>query len=332
MVAKVNVDNFSIGPSWRRHKWSLNRRHPVAFLINRSQWYYYPKQGKVPDFPLHVDFEAAAACDLSCPMCFRVRDDYSKTDMKVMPLDLFKKGIDECVKYNLYSIRLSWRGEVTINPNLVEMVRYAKEKGIKEVSFFSHGLRIDGELAEGLVDAGLDYLTFSVDDLHEEYDKIRAPITFEIITERIRNMRRLRDEKGNGYPKIRINSVWHDGKGKDFFQKLYDYFGSTVDYMTYTPEYAHDGTTVKLRPNFTCQYPFQRVSIFWNGVVPLCITDKHPKYVIGDLNNESIHEIWHGERMEYARKLHLEHQADQLAPCKVCYRAVTRQSGNVNVA
>ena len=331
MSTKVNVDNFYIGSKWEALKWDFKRRHPFSFLVNRLQWYHYPKTGSVPNFPLHVDFESCAACDLHCPMCFRERADYSGTSMKTMKLDLFKKGIDECVKHNLYSIRLSWRGESTVNPHLAEMVHYAKEKGIKEVSFFTHGGKLEGKLVEELVRAGTDWITISVDDLGEKYNKIRAPITFEGTVERIKNLRRLRDKIGNGFPRIRINSVWDDDKGTNWFSEMHKVFSPLADYMTFTPEYKHDGSPIKMRENFTCQYPFQRISVMWDGVIPLCLADKHPQHVIGNLNQETIYAIWHGEKMQEARELHAEHKANQLAPCRVCYRSHTRQVGNIKV-
>tara|TARA_Y100001960_G_C14766719_1_gene877398 strand:+ start:634 stop:1632 length:999 start_codon:yes stop_codon:yes gene_type:complete len=331
MSTKVNVDNFFIGSKWNSFKWDVKRRYPLSYFINRLQWYYYPKKGAVPNFPLHVDFESCAACDLHCPMCFRERADYSGTSMKTMKLDLFKKGVDECVKYNLYSLRLSWRGEPTVNPHLVDMVSYAKKMGVKEVSFFTHGGKLEDKLAKELVRAGVDWITISVDDLEENYDKIRAPLTFKGTVERAKNLRHLRDNLGGGYPKIRINGVWDDDKGTDWFKEMHNYFSPIVDYMTFTPEYKHDGSPMKMKPDFTCQYPFQRISVMWDGVIPLCLADKHPEYVIGNLNDSSIYDIWHGDRMKEARKLHLEHKSEDLTPCQKCYRANTRQVGNISI-
>jgi hypothetical protein len=42
----------------------------------------------------------------------------------------FRKIIDECATRGVYSVKLSWRGEPLLNPHIVDMVRYAKEKGI----------------------------------------------------------------------------------------------------------------------------------------------------------------------------------------------------------
>ena len=331
MSTKVNVDNFVIGPKWRTFKWSFIRRHPLSYMHNRLQWYYYPKSHKTNGFPLHVDFETSAVCNMSCPMCFRSRKEYDPSKFGIMDYDLFKKGIDECSSHKLYSIRLSWRGECTANPHLVDMVHYAKQKGIKEISFITNGWKLEGKLAEELVKSGVDYITISVDGLYEEYNKVRHPATFEGTVERIRNLRMLRETLGKGYPRIRINSVWNEEKGMDWFQKMYDYFQSIADYMTFTPEYPHDGRKKELKPDFTCQYPFQRISIMWNGVIPLCIADKHADYTLGSLDKDSIYDVWHGKKFEAVREQHLSNSAKEITPCSVCDRATTRQIGNIAI-
>ncbi len=331
MTARVNIDNFSIGPRSRTWMWTLKRRHPVAFLKNRYQWYAYPKKNKVPHFPLHIDFEASSACNLSCPMCWRFKPGYDETKLGNMTFELFKKGVDECVKHNLYSIRLSWRGECTVNPKLADMIAYAKRKGISEVSFITNGYKLEGDFAKEVVMAGVDNITISVDGLYEEYDRVRSPITFEGIVKRIKNLRHLRDTIGKGYPRIRINSVWNEEKGMDWFKRVYDFFGPLVDYMTFTPEYKHECTAKELRPNFVCQYPFQRITIIWDGTMPLCVADKKPDYIIGNLNNDNIYDVWHGDKMNHVRQRHMEHKAGEIEPCSICDRSVTKQVGNQKV-
>ncbi len=328
MSTRINVDNFTIGPRSRIWLWNLRRQHLGAFLINRLQWYYYPKYFKVPHFPLHVDFESSSLCNMGCPMCFRVRPDYDETQYGLLDFDLFKKGVAECGKYGLYSIRLNWRGEPTVHERLVDMIRLAKNKGIKEVSFISNGYTLEGKLAEEIVKAGVDYITISVDGLYEEYDRIRAPAKFADTVERLKNLRKLRDSIGNGYPRLRINSVWNESKGEDWFGRMYDFFSPIVDYMTFTPEYSHDGKAKQLKPNFTCQYPFQRITIMWDGTIPLCIADKKKSFSLGHLAKDNIYDLWHGEKINTARKIHLSHKASEIHCCSICDRAVTKQVGH----
>ena len=264
-------------------------------------------------------------------MCFRNRSDYDQELFGMMDFDTFKKGIDECAKQGVYSIRLSWRGECTTNPHLAEMINYAKKSGIKEVSFFTNGFKLKGKLAEDVVKAGVDYITISVDGMYEQYNKVRAPLTFEGIVDRLQNLRFLRDKLGKGYPRIRINSVWKESYGEKWFQNMYDFFSPIVDYMTFSPEHAFDRTKKKLRPNFTCQFPFQRMGVMWDGSIPLCIGDKKIEYRIGNVAEDSLYDLWHSRRMNKARALHMNYRASEIPCCNTCDRAVTKNVGNIKL-
>ena len=331
MATRVNIDTFHFGSRGRTLRWQLTKRHPAAFALNRFQWYYYPKFMKVPHFPLHVDFEVSSLCNMKCPMCFRQHTDPDPEDFGAMDMDIYRKGIDECAAFGLYSIRLSWRGECTTHPRLPEMIAYAREKGIREISFITNGYRLEGDLARDIVRAGVDYIVVSVDGLYEQYDRIRHPATFSGTVRRLRQLRRLRDTVGRGFPRIRINSVWKESYGMEWFQDMHDFFRDIADHMTFTPEYTYDDVPKVLKPDFTCQYPFQRITVMWDGTIPLCISDKNGDYPLGNLFQDTIHEAWQGEKMQRARGLHVSHRAAALACCRLCNRPFTLQTGNIRL-
>ena len=81
--------------------------------------------------PLSIDIETASVCDLACPHCSR---EYIITPDKIMDFDLYEKIIKEISKQNVPSIKLNWRGEPLLNPKIHELVDYAKQNGILEVS------------------------------------------------------------------------------------------------------------------------------------------------------------------------------------------------------
>ena len=108
-------------------------------------------------------------------MCYTITDEFKeKVNVGLMEIDLFKKLIDECKKHKPYSIRISFRGEAFIHPNVFEMIDYAKKAGIKEVSSLTHGGMLDEDKFRKLIDIGLDWLTISFDGIGETYDKIRG--------------------------------------------------------------------------------------------------------------------------------------------------------------
>ena len=58
-------------------------------------------------------------------------------------------------------------------------IRYAKAKGIKEVSTLTHGFKLSLPFFEQITDAGIDWITISIDGIGDTYERIRAPIRFE---------------------------------------------------------------------------------------------------------------------------------------------------------
>ena len=80
--------------------------------------------------PLSIDIELASICDLACPHCSR---EYIVTPDKIMDFDLYKKIIDEISEMSVPSIKLNWRGEPLLHPNISKCIDYAKRKGILEV-------------------------------------------------------------------------------------------------------------------------------------------------------------------------------------------------------
>ncbi|GAX62912.1 Fe-S oxidoreductase [Candidatus Scalindua japonica] len=321
---KINHHQFSLDSYERERLWDERRRHFADYCVNRFQWFSYPKWSYVSPFPLHVDFEASFNCNLKCPMCFRPHID--KKNYGDMEFDLYKKGIDECADNGLYSIRLSWRGESTLNPNLVKMVEYAKKKGIKEVSFISNGRLLEGDLTEGLIRAGLDYITVSVDGLEEHYNKLRKPNTYEEITEKLRDFYNLKNRIGGGFPRIKIQAIWTYIKQDP--TAYYNHFKDFTDKIDFDPENDYSLSDVPQDNDFICQYPWQRITIMWNGEIPLCISDWNGATAIGDLRKQTIKEVWEGRKMENYRQIQRNRKRMSIPCCKRCHRPSTEQIGN----
>ena len=75
--------------------------------------------------PLSIDVELASICDLACPHCSR---EYIVTPDKIMNMNLYKKIIDEISIMEVPSIKLNWRGEPLLHPNIFECIDYAKKE------------------------------------------------------------------------------------------------------------------------------------------------------------------------------------------------------------
>jgi len=53
-----------------------------------------------------------------------------------------------------------------------------------------------------------------------------------------------------------------------------------------------------------CVLPFRELNVYSDGKAVLCCDDWNEEYVVGDLNTQSLEEIWRGEALTRARQAH----------------------------
>lgn len=67
----------------------------------------------------------------------------------------------------------------------------------------------------------------------------------------------------------------------------------------------------------TCAFPFQQLIIRPTGQVSLCCNDATGKYTLGDLNEESILDVWYGEQYKKIRE-EIANGRKNIEICKTC--------------
>ena len=335
---KINKGQIRLTSRKKNLKFEINRSkgHLFSFIINRIRWHLFPRIHHVSEFPSHVDIELSSLCDLNCPMCYTTTDEFKKNvNRKILDFELFKKIIDECVKYNLYSIRLSLRGEAFLNPHIYDMIEYAKKSGIKEISSLTHGGHLDEEKFERLIKSDLDWLTISFDGVGEMYNKIRAPLKFEDMVNKIKRFKEIKKEKGVSKPVIKVQTIWPAISKNP--EEFYNTFNPHVDQVASNPlidwlfkDTMDDKIFIE---DFTCPQLWQRLLIGADGKVMLCGNDELGAHIVGDINTETVYQVWHGKKLEKARKIHLDHEGvKQINICKNCQlpRKTVREKTNIN--
>lgn len=295
--------------------------HLLRYLLNRLRWHYYPRFHYVSRFPDHVDVEIASLCNMQCPMCYTTTQEYkSRVKRTFMSFDLFARIVDECARYKTFSIRLSLRGEAFLNKDILRMIRYAKGKGIKEVSTLTNGLALNADLFQEIMEAGLDWLTISFDGLGETYESIRRPARFQEALAKIRAYKEIKERQKRVKPVIKIQTVW-PAIAEDP-QAYFDLFRPLVDGIASNPliDYLRNDTDIEYEPGFTCPVLWQRLVVGADGQVLLCSNDEFGLCILGDVRSKSLHGIWHGKRMCEARQSHLRKVGcRELEPCRTCY-------------
>jgi radical SAM protein with 4Fe4S-binding SPASM domain len=292
---------------WRFH---LSQGNFTSFVFNRVNWYMAPKNQITTPFPLHVDLESASTCNMNCPMCYR----RGLKETGQMDMELFKKLVDECAAEGVFSIRLSWRGETLTHPRIKEMIAYACER-IPNVSFLTNAFFIDEGMAECFIDCGVSYVAVSFDGIGEIYEKVRAPASFEENRLRLERLKRMRDGNGSRLPQIRLCTIWP--AVKDNPEAYTEAMRPVSDYMVCNP-YINFMGPMRIKPDFICQYPWERLVVGFNGDVQCCTGWEADDIILGNAWHGSLKQMWHSDSMEQIRRIHSEGRRMNLASCARC--------------
>lgn len=139
----INKGNYDMDTQERVDQFEINRSlgWEEKYREYRENWIKYPKEQYVAEYPLLVDIELSSLCNLKCPMCYTITDEFkSKVCTQLMKFNLFQKIVDE-IAGKVPAVRLSLRGEATLHPDFISCIKYCKENGIGEVSFLTKRLK-----------------------------------------------------------------------------------------------------------------------------------------------------------------------------------------------
>ncbi len=215
----------------------------------RNDW-TNPIKRKNAKIPLSIDIETASICDLACPHCSR---EYIITPDKVMSESLYKKTIEETSKLKIPSIKLNWRGEPLLNPKLVEMIEYAKSKGILEVLINTNAVSLNEKKSEQIIKSGLDVMIYSFDGGSKEtYEKMRPgrfkKNSFEKVYENIKKFSEIRKKLNSKFPVTKIQMIL-TRDSRDEVENFFALFKPIVDEVTITQYNERGGNLEDLSIN-----------------------------------------------------------------------------------
>jgi len=306
----IGTDTISLSPPDKK------------YLLYRKKWEENPTNKTVSEFPLHLDIEVSGRCNLMCTHCTRHS---RRTKIGDMSISVFKRIIDEGIEYGLPSITPHWLGESFLHPQLVEMIYYAKKKGIIDIRINTNCSLLDEETSKRILDSGLDTIICSVDAVTKEtYNRIKIGSDYDQVHKNINQIIDLKEQKGIKNPTIIVQMI--DMKqNHDELTSFIDYWRVRVNKVRVATYQSPDGSPndanrARNAPDifFPCSHLWQRLVVAWDGTVYSCIGDNACRSPIGDIHHNSLHELWHGEKMSYLRSQHKKLEISDIETCSHC--------------
>ena len=298
-------------------------------------------------FPPVVRIEPAASCNFKCIHCPTGLD---MTPTGVMTIETFEKialdlehiiaerreqfkitGQHDYPESPLFRVIVLYHGgEPLLNKNFIEMVRRSKQLA-KFVKTVTNGSRLDDEKIEELINSGLDHIEISLDGISaEENNLIRVNplnMTFEVISERVIRLIKQRNKHGLSIPRVSISNTQIPETIDDVTEDpqppshMLETFKEVSSDINYNPNWAFvwPGMPLKIhsKPDFNyCDHVVNTITIRSNGDVVVCCYDLVSKLPMGNINENSLQEIWNSNRYQGVRRSIDKYNPPEL--CKGC--------------
>lgn len=145
--------------------------------------------------PPFIQIAVTNLCNKECGMCLRFK---IPLELRHMPFEDFTRIIDGLE--GVESVTLHGMGEPLVYPHIMDAVRYCKGKGMK-TRFTTNGILL-GEKARDLVEAGLDIVHLSVENVRQ------TRLLVDIL-----KLKRIRDELGAAGPRLVLQPILFGDKG-----------------------------------------------------------------------------------------------------------------------
>lgn len=298
----------------------------------RALWNKAHNLQVVTEFPLHLSLESQLKCNFRCTMCtYSDAEEIAKQHYpEVMSEELYDKIVNEAANYNCPSINFNVLNEPLLDKETPARIAKAKEAGFIDMRMNTNASLMTPEKAEAIIDAGLTRLYVGLDAASPEtYEKVRVGGNFERVVQNVREFLRIRDAKGLKLPILRVSFVRMDINEHeigDYINQWTD-LADMVTIQEYMPpiisgEYMERHAKSKRIPaDYTCPQPFERVIIKGNGNLTPCCAQYNYKLTMGNLHEQSIHDIWQSAEMKKLRGHMCDRTWDQLETCRTCLKS-----------
>lgn len=270
-------------------------------------------------FPPMVQVSIANLCNMSCGYC--PHDDWSHHEgfqPRFMSRDLYTRIVDQ-MSARKSTLRLIARGEPLLHPDIVWMVKRAKQAGVETVNLITNGKRLDDHMARDLLEGGLDLLEVSLNaSTKKAYTALgRQPDDFDRVVGNIAHYINLRDSGlGNTYVAVSFIVKPGDERELDDFRSQWEGIADDVVVRPIHDFHGHLTLDGKMPDRHPCRVLWSRFNVDYDGVVSVCYSDWDNRTPLGDVQESSIEDIWKSQAYERMRSRDLAGEPEGI--CASC--------------
>jgi radical SAM protein with 4Fe4S-binding SPASM domain len=207
-------------------------------------------------------------------------------------------------------IQLHGYGDPLLDRNIHENVRLLNERGFQ--SYFScNPSNIDMNKTIKMLEYGLDYIKYSIESVDDEVFKgIRGnESNFSKSYKNILELLNLKEKKGHKTIFVITMLDLNRNQQQEEFHKLLETFKNLDVYIYLKSEdqqwYRKDfHGTKSIHWSEVCKHPWMSMTIKSNCEVVMCMEDYNNEIVLGNIDKNTLYDIWNGPEYTKFRKDH----------------------------
>jgi len=292
--------------------------------------------------PVVYNIETTNACNMRCEMCPRTT--MMTRPIETMKPTVFKSIIDQLKPFTseqlerwdkfctenygikkddmsenhffLYVIPrvivLHGYGDPLLDKNMPQYVQWMSEKGLE--SYFScNPANINMERTIETFENGLGYVKYSIESVDDlRHKEVRGQASN--FTESYKNILKLLELKAQRnytteivITMINLNKPWQE----DEFERLKEAFDGCDVYVylkSQDQQWYEDNKqqTKSIHWIEFCQFPWTSMTVKSNGECAECVEDFNNEIILGDVHDETLVDIWNGEKYAKFRNDHFD--------------------------
>ncbi len=296
-------------------------------LLSRQWKKFVNRYDPLPEFPRVVQVQTQSGCNANCAFCPNYKT-VNKLSQGVMDMELFKKIVDECAEHRIKRISPYLMNEPLMDREIGEKIKYItkvkKEPTYSKIN--SNATFLDEEMAQKLLDSGLDRISISFHGITKEtYERSMKGLNFGKNLGNVERFVELKKKGGYKKPRIRITMV-HTNINDGELDKIRAFWKSrelkiNVHALENRTSNAVEKNSLNLKSwnkLKRCMRLMEQSYILYNGDVLLCCVDWERSTVLGNLNNSSLEDIWNNESYMKIRRDYYNNRISGIL-CEKCF-------------
>ncbi|SPE23751.1 Radical SAM domain protein [Candidatus Sulfopaludibacter sp. SbA3] len=289
---------------------------------NRAKllWGYLARRSTLAALPVEYIVETTAKCNLYCPMCPRETHKQPKADMTD---SVFERLVRESAA-TAEHMMLIGLGEPFMDPHIFERIELCHRHSVSSL-LSTNGTFLDEALSARVLDSPLEQITLSFDGAKKEtFEFYRKGAKFEKVRDNFERFARMKHQRRSKLQVV-VQMVKMDGNASEvddfiaFWRAIpgVDQVRIKEDETNLMrPQAGHAGEEWKHPCHYLWRGPMY---VKQNGdVYPCCQSYMLDGAPLGNLERDSLVQIWNAEAMQKMRALHATGRGGEVDICSRC--------------